>query len=463
MRRAARAAGSVAVLALVASLLSTGVAAASLTPYPSDATYIATLSTGTKGHSWAGNLEITFTNSGPSPMSTAYLRLWPNGLFGCSGANGQAIKVSGITGATDHGYEPGLRCSAVRIEIDPPVAVDADATITMDVSVDLPNRNDRFGWWQETAFAGTAMPVLAAADQDGWHLDPYTDAGESYYAPIADYEVAYETPKALKVASAGVLDSSTPLGDGRVRRVFHGEDLRDFAWAAAPFRKVAGVDALGTTVRVWYPNTGSRSVAEGMLANTIRSMDLFAAAFGEYPAQWEEIDVVRSSYTTFGGMEFPSIVFTNPGSGIVAHEVGHQWWMGIVGNDSYRAPFLDEGFAEWAALYVVNRPAAKNPSWCTPLNWPRADTRLTNGMDYWDEFGHYGLVYTYGSCALSDLAQRLGMARFKALLQGYVGDHYLTPMTDTGDFMAAVEDAAVEVPTFQPSDYFERWRIGPEA
>ena len=112
----------------------------------------------------------------------------------------------------------------------------------------------------------------------------------------------------------------------------------------------------------------------------------------------EEIDVVRSAYTTFGGMEYPSIVFTNPGTGIIAHEVGHQWWMGIVGDDSYRTPFLDEGFAEWAALYVVNRSAAKNPSWCEPLNWPSPGTRLTNGMDYWDEFGHYGLVYEYGSC-----------------------------------------------------------------
>ena len=85
----------------------------------------------------------------------------------------------------------------------------------MQVTIDLPNRNDRFGWWNETAFAGTAMPVLAAADQDGWHLYPYTDAGESYYAPIGDYDVAYESPKELKIASAGVLDATITLGGGR--------------------------------------------------------------------------------------------------------------------------------------------------------------------------------------------------------------------------------------------------------
>ena len=463
MKGATRAAGFVAAMALVGSLLPVGVAAASLNPYPSDATYTATLATGAKGHSWSGDLEITFTNSGADPMDTAYLRLWPNGLFGCGGGNDPAIQLSQMTGATDQGYVPGLRCSAVEVAFAAPVAPAAQATIAMQVTIDLPNRNDRFGWWNETAFAGTAMPVLAAADQDGWHLDPYTDAGESYYAPIGDYDVAYESPKELKVASAGVLDSTITLGGGRVQRRFLGEDLRDFAWAAAPFRKVSGLDAQGTKVRVWYVGANGRSVAEGMLADSIRSMNLFVAAFGDYPDQWEELDVVRSAYTTFGGMEYPSIVFTNPGTGIIAHEVGHQWWMGIVGDDSYRTPFLDEGFAEWAALYVVNRPAAKNPSWCEPLNWPSPGTRLTNGMDYWDEFGHYGLVYEYGSCALSDLAHELGMARFKALLAGYVADHYLTPIADTGDFMAAVEAASAEVPSFDPQEYFDTWRIGPAA
>ena len=103
MRRATRAAGFVAAMALVGSLVPVGVASASLNPYPSGATYTATLATGAKGHSWSGDLEITFTNSGADAMDTAYLRLWPNGLFGCGGGNGPAIQLSQMTGATDQG------------------------------------------------------------------------------------------------------------------------------------------------------------------------------------------------------------------------------------------------------------------------------------------------------------------------------------------------------------------------
>ncbi|HMO11253.1 MAG TPA: ABC transporter transmembrane domain-containing protein, partial [Actinotalea sp.] len=44
---------------------------------------------------------------------------------------------------------------------------------------------------------------------------------------------------------------------------------------------------------------------------------------------------------------------------VVAHEVGHQWWHGVVGSDSREHPFQDEALAQYAAmLYVEDRYGA---------------------------------------------------------------------------------------------------------
>ncbi|MEX0989476.1 MAG: hypothetical protein WD206_04165 [Actinomycetota bacterium] len=456
MTRLGRGAALVVGLAMLALVVPIQVASASVSPWPSDATTTVDLTTGSRGRTYTGIVQIQFRNSGPDPLTSVYVRLWPNGLLGCNGRPPD-IRVSAPTGGSFGNYL--LRCSARELVLDDPVAPGATATIGMQIEIALPQRNDRFGWTDTIAFAGTAIPILAAEDADGVHLDPYTDAGESMYAPVGDVLFTVTSPKGLRFASAGTAQATTKLVNGRIRRTYFAEEVRDFAWAAGRFDRAVGTASDGTRVRVWH--VGGASTARTMRDQTIRSLDLMSAIFGDYHDAWNELDVVKSAYTTFGGMEYPSIVFSNPNAGVLAHEVGHQWWWGIVGNDSYRSPFLDEGLAEWSALYVVARPFAKSSSWCTPLPWPRESARLTNGMGYWDQHGGYGLVYEFGSCAISDLVDRLGMARVKSMLHDYAANHWLSPMTTVPDFMDAVIAASEDVPSFDPDAWFAEWRIGP--
>ena len=47
-------------------------------------------------------------------------------------------------------------------------------------------------------------------------------------------------------------------------------------------------------------------------------------------------------------MEYPTIIFTNPSRFTISHELSHQWWYGIVGDDQFHEPWLDESFATWS-------------------------------------------------------------------------------------------------------------------
>ena len=75
--------------------------------------------------------------------------------------------------------------------------------------------------------------------------------------------------------------------------------------------------------------------------------------------------VVEASFV-HGGMEFPNLVLISDSLGsyetyttVIIHEIAHQWWYGIVGNDQYNYGWLDEGLAEFSTALFYD----KNPSY----------------------------------------------------------------------------------------------------
>ncbi|MEX2102223.1 MAG: hypothetical protein WEA54_06770, partial [Actinomycetota bacterium] len=85
MTRLGRGAALVVGLAMLALVVPIQVASASVSPWPSDATTTVDLTTGSRGRTYTGNVQIQFRNSGPDPLTSVYVRLWPNGLLGCNG------------------------------------------------------------------------------------------------------------------------------------------------------------------------------------------------------------------------------------------------------------------------------------------------------------------------------------------------------------------------------------------
>ena len=118
------------------------------------------------------------------------------------------------------------------------------------------------------------------------------------------------------------------------------------------------------------------------------------------------------------------------------HEVAHQWWHGIVGNDEYSEPWLDESFASYSGERLAGVEGR-----CLP---PRGRPPLTASMKAFER--HDGrdysrIVYRGGVCALRVLERGLGRGRFDSLLRALVRSHRDGIVT-TDDFVAAVRAAA---------------------
>jgi len=427
--------------------------AAEPTRDPGSPSYTAELRSGPAGRSWSGRETIAFTNLGASPLSAIWLRLWSNGVKGCGGIGGRdAIRVSAVVGGT--AGAPQVDCTALRIRLDAPIPPGGSGSVSLRLRILVPARNDRFGYHHGLALLGTALPTLAVRDELGWHhTEPFIDLGESFYSITGAYRVTLDTPVGSVTPSTGIQVARTVTG-GRVRTTYAASHVRDFAWAAARLDKVVG--RLGSTrvVVSYQPAAYTRRRARDALRVAVDAMRTYGEDFGAYP--YREMDVVLTAFGSFGGMEYPTIVFTDPSA--LRHEVAHQWWYGVVGDDEFHEPWLDEGFATWTERLA---PGGSKP-WrsCRLPAWQRPSDRLTNDMAYWNTHDSYGqVVYYTGGCLLADLAHRFGLTRFLDVLHGYAQAHWFG-VARTADFRQAIEDAAaVDGVAGIAAGYWAAWRV----
>jgi hypothetical protein len=409
---------------------SAAAAAPDATRTPGTVAYTVNLTSNSTGGTWTGHESVTFSNTSAAPLAEVYLRLWDNAHGNCPST---PITVSNVSGGVAAALT--VSCTAMKITLPAPLAQGASASIGFDLSIVVTSGVDRFGHDGAYYFIGNALPVLAVRDSLGWHLDPYTNNGESFYALASDYTVALDHPSAMSVPATGT-STDSPGAAGRTITTAAGKQVREFAWAAGPFRKISGTNSAGVAVNVYSVSSIGSSSARSMLNVATSAMDAHAGRFGAYP--YGEVDVVLDNGFWFGGMEYPGFVLDRVSSTALAHELAHQWFYGIVGDDEYTSPWLDEGFTDYATDLYFN----KSGSGCG-ITWQSSAEKLTNSMAYWDAHSsRYGtVVYGYGKCTLHDLRRLTGSTAMTNLLRSYAAAHWYGIST-VADFKAAAQAAA---------------------
>ncbi|MFJ3230977.1 M1 family aminopeptidase [Streptomyces sp. NPDC086787] len=398
---------------------------------PAAPAYTVSLSSDANGRVWTGHESASFTNAAAAPLTEVYLRLWDNYHGTCSAP---PITVTNVTGGTAGALS--VACTALRIDLPTPLAQGQTATIGFDLGITVPSGADRFGYDGAFSFIGNALPVLAVKDGSGWHLDPYTNNGESFYSLAADFRVTLDHPSSLLVPATGT-SVDTPGSSGRTVTTATATKVRDFAWGAGPFTKISGNSAGGVPVNIYSVTGISSSSAQSMLSTAKTAVDAHAARFGAYP--YGELDAVIDNSFWFGGMEYPGFVLDLVSTTALTHEIGHQWFYGIVGDDEYNNPWLDEAFTDYATDLALNKTGAG--CW-NSVSWASSAEKITNSMAYWDAHSsrYSTVVYNYGKCALHDLRRVLGDTAMAKVLKDYATSHWYGVST-TAEFKAAAQAA----------------------
>lgn len=436
-----------ALLAAIALAAGAAPAAAASSPWPRPLHYDATLRFVDRTHTLSGKERITFVNDGPTAVESLWLRVWPNGYGSC---RHRYARVDGDEGA--HAVDWAVGCTARRVRLATPVEPGAQGTVALRLRVRVPHRSDRFGRDHGITYLGNALPLLAV----GPHLDPYTEIGDPFYSLDASWSVSLDVPRGLRAATTGVVQGQT----GRQLSIV-ADHARDFAIVVGPFRVASATSATGVRLNRYRLRSQRRRTSLGTLRIAAKAMERLEKWYGP-PAEAEvDLTPAPSSFGLFGAMEYPGLVMTPDRAVSITHELAHQWWYSLVGDDQWRSPWLDESFAEFSARRLPASVSGKDGLRCNPRNPVRRFGRgaLDASMGHWNKAGGraYGrIVYVGGTCALRSLEHDLGSAWMTSFLRSYVDAHRFG-VTTTHDFVSALRAAAP--PEYDVDAFLRRARI----
>ena len=371
--------------------------------------------------SLSGTEVVAFSNPGATTLRAVWLRLWPNAFGSC---RRRWIVVRVLAGGRAGAQREG--CTALEVRLARPVAPGGRAAVALRLTVTAPPRPDRFGRYRDVAIYGNALPVLAVHDRHGWNLPPYSFKGESFYTLAARWEVSLRVPPGLAVASTG----AGPPGRLVAR-------ARDFALAVGPMR-VRTARAGSVLVRQFRPLDAPVADATRSLAAATAALRDYARWYGPYGrASSTSCRARATSARAAWRWSTPTSCSRRPWPTDVVHEVAHQWWYSLVGDDEWREPWLDEAFAEYSAARLPARVAPNRLGRCRigPQVLPVVATMAEVGRHPSKIYARG--VYIVGACALRALGERLGPRRMDALLRGLVARHRYGVITarrrDRGD------------------------------
>ncbi|HVW25808.1 MAG TPA: M1 family metallopeptidase [Polyangiaceae bacterium] len=244
----------------------------------------------------------------------------------------------------------------VRVRLPRDVAPGETITLDFEWKSQLPEIVERTGYMRDFHFVGQWFPKIARREQDGaWVHFPF-NAQSEFYADFGTYDVTLDVPKAMVVGATGARVQDDVRGERRILR-YHADDVHDFAWTAWERFRETTRNLDGVSVRVLYP-PGNDGNAAATLTAVEHGLRYYGARFGKYP--YPELTVVHPPAWALaaGGMEYPTLIttgapwYTYLGSTFVErvtlHELGHQWFYGLVATDEHSWPFLDEGLTTYA-------------------------------------------------------------------------------------------------------------------
>lgn len=352
-------------------------------------------------HMLTGREELVYTNNSPSALPFIWFHLWPNAYRDDNTAfarqqlrnddrefhfandkqrgfidqldfqvNGQPAKLE---------YDPESPDMA-KLVLPQRLAAGASVTITTPFRVKIPDSFSRFGHVEQSYQITQWYPKPAVYDRKGWHPIPYLDQGE-FYSEFGTFDVRITLPANYTVGATGVLQN--PEEQARLAQLAaatslkktaadFGDDLQfpasatetktlryvqdrvhDFAWFADKRFNVlkSGVTLpSGRTVDTWvlFTNKEANKWQKG-LQDVDSAVVYYSRWVGEYP--YSAVTAVDGALSAGSGMEYPMVTVTEPAA--IVHEVGHNWFYGILASNERDFGWMDEGVNS----YVENRVA----------------------------------------------------------------------------------------------------------
>ena len=347
-------------------------------------------------HTLTGDIEIEYTNNSPQTLHKIYMHLWPNAYS----SKRTAFAKQQIAEYSEYFYFAPERdmghISDINFSIDgqkinwqlihpdtPDIAVitlptpltpNSTIIIHTPFTVKIPSSFSRLSHVKTSYQITQWYPKPAVYDRHGWHAMPYLDSGE-FYSEFGNFDVTITLPENYVVGATGLLQTESekeflskkiietkaavdssfsfdnyPPSSPKTKTIrYTAQKVHDFAWFADKrFGVIKDTVQLqsGKIIDTWtmFPAGTNWNYTSDYIKRTILN---YSNWVGEYP--YPQATAVLNHQAKGVNMEYPMVTLIGRTTKridtdeLIAHEVGHNWFYGILASNEREFPWMDEG------------------------------------------------------------------------------------------------------------------------
>lgn len=402
-----------------------------------------------------GTTEILYTNQEDAPLSELQIHLFPNILGGKMEINSAQLNEIEITPVY------GLENSLMRLTLDQPLNPGEKIVISMQFIVTVPEELGAnygvFSAAEDVLAYAHGYPMVAVYDALGWNSEIPSPSGDVTYNDACFYLVRITAPDKVVLAASGI-EIERNVKEGKQQITYASGPARDFYFAASDHYIKTSLNTDGVQVSV-YTSASNQVSAETSLEIVKKALRIFSQRYAPYP--YSELDLVTTPTLAFG-IEYPGVIAINdqllvPNGEIdgvpvsnflestIAHEVGHQWFYNLIGNDQLNDPWLDESLTQFATLQYFSDSygATEEEGFRDGLEfrWSWVDNaKIPMGLpvrDYTDK-EYSAIVYGRGGLFFEALRDKMGEEAFDDFLREYA-IRYSWEIATTDEFKSLAE------------------------
>jgi hypothetical protein len=358
----------------------------------------------------------------------------------------------------------------IKVVLPEPLNPAQKIILTVAFHEQLPYNFSRGGHDGESYQLTQWYPKPAVYDQKGWHPMPYLDQGE-FYSEFGNFDVRITAPENYVIAATGELqDDADSSRDEKAwllsRKNFSWEPIKkkvksragsvktsiqkfptsstktktlrytqnnvhDFAWFADK-RFIVDHDtcqlASGKFVDIYvYYTPQQKETWRNGLLYARRTLQFYSNEIGEYPHNI--VSVVQGPESSGGGMEYPTITVISPTLSnkaldvTIAHEIGHNWFYGVLGTNERDHPWMDEGINNFYEKRYIEKyyesASSEERTLFETFAGEKIDQPIETPSGNFSEINYSLVAYTKTAEWIKYVELQMGRENFDKAMQGY--------------------------------------------
>ncbi|HHX94518.1 MAG TPA: M1 family metallopeptidase [Clostridia bacterium] len=286
-----------------------------------------------------GSEKVTLVNNSSKGVRDLFLVLPAPSINPQSTTKVFSVMVDGVPVEFQEGE------TYLRVVLPQPMEPLEQCSVEISFDTIVPKGPSRLGYTEDCAVLSCWYPVVSLDKS----VPVYTGFGEPYSFQSGIYTIDMTVDQGMQVFS-GLEQEDKKEDRKRTRYKFSSSlPIREAAFVIGQFN-VSSVRSGSSTIYYAYNNYRPKVVKY-----SAEALEMFGQWWGKYP--YPSLTLVEVPLEEFHGMEYGGLILlssiNNYDIFTIVHEVAHQWWQGLVGNNQETEAWIDEGLANYSTLLFL--------------------------------------------------------------------------------------------------------------